>query len=125
MAKKIKWLRRELLCGPYLCLVRDEAEWKAAFKQLGRCDEHFPKSSGQCVTLTNASGQLCAIVLIQNTEDKTPIEIAGLIVHEAVHVVQGYLAHIGESEIGQETEAYAIQIVAQRLMAAWCGEDHA
>ena len=39
----------------------------------------------------------------------------GLLVHEAVHVSQGYFASIGETEPSFEFQAYVIQTIAQDL----------
>lgn len=124
-AARVHWLPRSLMIGPYLCLVKNEAEWYRAFKDLGVAPEPFPESCGRCQTLENKTGDLCAIVLIQGVEERTPIEVAGLIVHEAVHVVQAYMQSIGESRPSDEFQAYVTQITAQRLMAQWAGEKHA
>ena len=123
---KVKWLNRHLLagCGPYLCLVRSEPEWLRAFGDLGVPADAFPTTSGRCVSLISKKGDLACVVLLQNVDGRTPIEIAGLLVHEAVHVFQAYMDHIGERAPGWETEAYMVQALSQRLMAAYCGLEH-
>ena len=45
------------------------------------------------------------------------MEVAGLLIHEAVHVWQGYARDLGEDNPGDEQEAYAIQSIAQELLA--------
>ncbi|MFY3334668.1 hypothetical protein ACOTEH_30705 [Achromobacter xylosoxidans] len=50
-----------------------------------------------------------------------PVEIAGLLTHEAVHVMQECRRWMRESEPGAEWEAYTVQYVAQHAMMAWCG----
>ena len=40
-----------------------------------------------------------------------------MLVHEAVHVWQAYCREIGERNPGDEQEAYAVQSIAQELMA--------
>jgi hypothetical protein len=62
---------------------------------------------------------LCCIVGLGSVEGRSPIEIAGLLVHEAVHVWQVYADRIGEKNPGIEQEAYAIQCIAQELMAEY------
>ncbi len=57
------------------------------------------------------------MVCLRETEGRKPVEVAGLLVHEAVHVWQAYADHIGEAQPGREQEAYAIQCIAQELMA--------
>jgi hypothetical protein len=50
------------------------------------------------------------------TESVTAVQIAALLVHEAVHIWQQYCADIGEKEPASEQEAYAIQSISQTLM---------
>jgi hypothetical protein len=47
------------------------------------------------------------------------VDVATLLVHEAVHVVQEYFRYIGEDNPGSEIEAYAIQNVSASLMNAY------
>ena len=47
------------------------------------------------------------------------VEVAGLIVHEAVHVWQHYCMMIHEHEPASEQEAYGIQSISKSLMAEY------
>lgn len=119
-----KWLdRRTAAPGPYLTLVRSDADYLRALRTLGvKSANDWIKTSHADATahyLDNKDGQRCVIVAIRVTEKRTPIEIAGLLVHEAVHVVQDYFAWIGEHTPGSEQQAYAIQAVSQELMAEY------
>lgn len=64
-------------------------------------------------------GRYCVIVCIANWQNRDPIQVAALLVHEAVHIWQDYCEHIGEQHPSKEFEAYAIQSIAQELMEAF------
>jgi predicted Zn-dependent protease len=67
--------------------------------------------------LENLAGDAVCIVCLSGWQFRDPVEVAGLIVHESVHVWQHYAARIGEHAPSAEQEAYAIQSIAQELMA--------
>lgn len=118
-----KWLdRRTAHPGPYLTLVRSEADYLKAMKhcKASPIDGWIktPHADATCHNLNHPDGNRCAIVAIRVTR-QTPVEIAGLLVHEAVHIVQDYFACIGEHTPGNEQQAYAVQGVAQELMAEY------
>lgn len=54
-------------------------------------------------------------VLVGNQIPESSISLAGLLVHEAVHVFQRYCKYIGESEPSKEFEAYAIEQLFKNL----------
>jgi hypothetical protein len=62
---------------------------------------------------------ISAIICIQHWKDKTGIQIAALLVHEAVHLWQETLKNYGEHDPSQEYEAYAIQNLSQNLMESF------
>lgn len=64
-------------------------------------------------------GSAACIVTLRAWKGRTPVEVAGLLVHEAVHVWQSYCARIGERNPGDEQEAYGIQAIAQELMQSF------
>lgn len=88
---KTKWLDRRISApGPYLCLCLSEGEYKKALREVICLGEH---------------------------STRTPIEIAGLLVHEAVHAWQEWCEYYGENPTAREQEAYAIQSISQELMS--------
>lgn len=119
----MKWLDRRISApGPYLCLCLSEHEYKQAMKHM-RCDPvspwiSTPQANATTHHVTSDKGLAC-IVCLGDWQDRDPIEIAGLLVHEAVHAWQEYCDYYGERTPGREQEAYAIQAVAQELMAAF------
>ena len=118
-----KWLdRRVAKQGPYLTLVLSEKELDKAVKPLTKEKLRFPVMGATCFTLENPDGDLCAVIAlsykVQNHCDA--IEIAGLLIHEAVHVWQAYARDvINEREPSSEQEAYAIQGISQELLAEY------
>lgn len=93
-----------------------------AAKGLTRWPLTFPTwgASAQLFTKEGENKQ-CAIVCLAEDSQKTcnAIEIAGMLVHEAVHVWQYHAEKMGETKPGDEQEAYAIQAMSQELMAEY------
>lgn len=117
---KYKWLNRRVAKqGPFLTLVLSQAELDHALRGMTKEYVAFPATGALCTTLRHQkTDELCAVVSVSkhSQETCTSLEMAGLLVHEAVHVWQEYAAHIGETNPGTEQEAYAIQGISQELM---------
>lgn len=120
---KNKWLdRRVAKPGPYLTLVLSEKELDLTVKKLTKEKLNFPISGATCFTLENNDGDLCAVIALSYKVQNHcgAIEIAGLLVHEAVHVWQAYARDvINERDPSSEQEAYAIQGISQELLAEY------
>lgn len=117
---KIEWLDRRIAApGPYLALCLNEDQFKAACKHIKCPPPPFILNDWSHATAHYFDGKRgqTVIVCLRDWEGRNPIEVAGLLVHEAVHVWQEYAERIGEQEPGREQEAYAIQAIAQELMA--------
>lgn len=114
----MRWLDRRIARpGPYLTLCLSEAELRAVERRLKapvRID--WPSGGAKCSTIVTPDGKLTCIVSLTDWRGRNPIEVAGLLIHEAVHVWQQYADDIGEEQPGAEQEAYAIQAIAQELM---------
>jgi hypothetical protein len=118
---KTRWLDRRIgVAGPYLALCLSEAEFRKALQRLKSPSIPCWVNSGSHAAthfLENEDKRTCAIVcLAEGWESRAPIEVAALLVHEAAHVWQAHCRDIGESNPGDEQEAYAIQAIAQELM---------
>ena len=121
---KVKWLDRRISApGPYLALVTSNAEYNAALKHVNAkaVDDWIKSPQAHATThlLDNPDRGLICIVAINAAPERTAIEVAGLLVHEAVHVVQEHFKWIGEYNPAPEQQAYAIQCVAQELLQAY------
>lgn len=125
---KIEWLDRSIGVSPVfycLCVTRDQ--FRAAVKHLNvpmlGDKSFFATDRGNATThfFTKTDKTECAIVTIDIDVAKhsDPIETFGLLVHEAVHIVQHGFELIGERQPGIEIEAYAIQWIAQQLLASY------
>jgi hypothetical protein len=75
-----------------------------------------PQASATAHHFSNDGSLLC-VVCLRDHEGRDPVEIAGLLVHEAVHAWQEWCDFYGEKTPGREQEAYAVQAIAQELMA--------
>lgn len=117
----MKWLDRRIAApGPFLCLCLSEADFLKAARHCNLSDPGPWMKADTAHATTHyweCEGQLTCIVTMRDWEKRNGIEIAGLLIHEAVHVCQKYFERIGEVRTGAEQEAYAVQSVAQELMA--------
>ena len=128
MTQKVKpeWLDRTLTkCAYCYCLRLSEEDYYAELKALG-----MPVSSwGEFITggktshatthtfITPSGIPVAIVCMTPNFEKYTGVQIAALLVHEAVHIWQKHAAYIGAwNDHGDEEEAYAIQNIAQSLM---------
>lgn len=118
-----RWLDRRIARpGPCLCLVLSEAEFRAAAAPMKLPEIPrwlSPSADASTTTLSTPDGKHACIVSLGDTDGHNAVEIAGLLVHEAVHVWQHYCAMIGETNPGFEQEAYGIQAIAQELLAEY------
>lgn len=124
MKSKPDWRDRRIAApGPLLCLCLDEATFHAALAHCGAKGRpdfmHNSHSHATTHNLVTKDGQAVCIVALAPWSGRTPVEVAGLLVHEAVHVWQLYCDLIGEHSPGGEQEAYGIQSIAQELMQSF------
>jgi len=118
----MKWLDRSIIVGPFLTLVLNERDCWKAYADCGidedqRCD--FVQGNAHATThiLQKKDGQIACVVAMREWHQLDPIAVAGLLVHEAVHVWQATRDdQMREKNPGYETEAYAIQWISQQLM---------
>lgn len=119
------WLTRTLFVGPYLALVTSQAEYKKALKDLNLTDddEFVPSGWHACThTFKTNDGSIACIVGLnmENAAKMEPIDVAALLVHEAVHVWQYTERAAGTNNpFGDEGEAYFVQNISATLMHAY------
>lgn len=117
------WLDRWLIMGPHLVLCTTQKRLDAVVKHLGypeRCK--MPVTGASVRVFENPTDDMVCVVTIAEGHSYDPIEIAAVLTHEAVHVWQSFAAQIGEKAPSAEFEAYAIQIIAKRLMREYVAQ---
>ena len=121
-SKALKWCDEEIaFCKLKYCLVTDEATYLRVMKSKGVSYPSRFISEGSSATthtfISETEGGIALVCLDLNDSLSHPgIEIAGLLVHEAVHIWQRDCELRGEKHPSDEYEAYAIQIISQNLM---------
>lgn len=120
---KQKWLDRTATPLPFYCLCLSEA---ALQHELGMLEVPKPDWPTFMASPTaNATTHLfyklpkrVAIVTMNpaHAAKQDPIVVAGLLVHEAVHIWQFHVHNIREENPGDEHEAYSVQWISQQLM---------
>lgn len=124
----VEWLSRTLLVAPYcfaLCLTEEQFDSELRRLKIPankRPDFQVHANSDAAVFFfhqSNSNG-LCALVCMSKPKRGKPIEVVhGLLVHEAVHIWQACRDELSEKNPSSEMEAYAIQHIAQELMASY------
>ncbi len=121
MALKTRWLDRRIgRPGPYLALCLSEDEFAAAVRHMKLAPPPWinPRADATMHSFDGPHG-VCCVVCLGEHAGRAPVEVAGLLVHEAVHVWQQWCDDTGEDRPGREQEAYGVQAIAQELMAEY------
>lgn len=122
---KSKWLPRATLYGPYVQLVTSQSEYRKALRDLNISDDspYVPEGWPACThKYRSADGEHSCIVGLNmdKASRMAPIDVAALLVHEAVHVWQfTEMSAGGTQPFGDEGEAYGIQNISTSLMEAY------
>lgn len=121
MKKSPEWQHRSVLELPYFTLCLSREEFHAELKMLELPERDWPsfmrtpKADATTHWLDNQKGELCCLVCLCERDGVESIQVAGLLVHEAVHIWQAYVERFGGDD-SNEFEAYSIQTISQRLM---------
>lgn len=119
---KSVWLERCIVRGPKFALCLNETDFKRHLKDIRLPVSEWPSfikndhSNATAHIFSSEDEPTCVIVCMRGYEERDPVVVAGLLVHEAVHIWQEFCFAIGEKTPSQEFEAYSIQMISQRLM---------
>lgn len=124
-----QWLERNPLPLPYFTLCLNREAFYSELESLGIDRNRMPAplhgehADATCHRLASTNGDRCCVVFLRALSTTTPLEIAGLLVHEAVHIWQEY-AEAYKINDANELEANVIQAISQRLMAEYVRQVH-
>jgi hypothetical protein len=120
----VMWLNKTLIEGDHLAICFTEEEYNKELKRLKvPSTEHGNWLSEGALATTHylvSKKNIRATIVCIPIKDEPINTVACLLVHEAVHVVQEYFRYIGETNAGDEIQAYAIQNVSYVLLEAYC-----
>ena len=120
MKRPYKWLDRArfLVPMPYWTLVLTQDEFDEVLVEMelrrGEYGDYSPVGA-KTWHYTHPDGDVAAIVCLNEAPDVSSIQVASLLVHEAVHVAQSIIERIGEKNPSHEFQAYLIQNLSQVL----------
>lgn len=121
---KLSWFDATICPNaPKVCLCLNSKSYRKAMKAFGinnlspwLATNHADAATHFCIS---KSGETGAVICLKSDTPRAELVVFGLLVHEAVHVWQNWCDHVGELSPGAEQEAYAIQAIAQELMAEY------
>lgn len=122
-----KWLNPTLLTCDHIGICFNERDFHRELRRMQVPPSQWSSwvTEGALATthhLTSKAGSRASIVCIPVKPEMEGVDVAGILMHEAMHVLQEYLEYIGEQAVGRETQAYAVQAISVRLMQAYRDE---
>lgn len=120
---KLSWYGRSFISVPVrYCLCTTEEQYRLAMKQAGKDYPNPFVNEGSSATMhyvpSNADREeAVCVVCIKPRKWCDLEEHYALLVHEAVHVSQEIMRAWGETNVGDETQAYFIQRISLDLMS--------
>lgn len=121
----MKWLDQTLWkCRYQFGLCLSEKDFHRTLQGMGLPVAQWPmwvSNNADATThfFEHPDGGKAAIVCMGENAHLTGVQKAALLVHEAVHIWQEHRVATGEREPSDESEAYAVQSISQRLMEAY------
>lgn len=103
-----------------LCLSRADLSRQLRRMGLPTDAAEFPATGANMHTFdAEGGGPALCIVCLSDVSGHTGVEVAALLVHEAVHIWQEIRDGLKEDDPSAEFEAYSVQSLAQGLMSEY------
>jgi hypothetical protein len=117
---KGKFLSGDVIWLPFrYCLFTRPKDYFDSLKKAGidKSDwgEFVPGDKGAATHFWRFKDLQVLIVCMDRNCGKDPLQITSLLFHEAVHIWQELIKHMGEKEPSDEFMAYSIQWIGQQL----------
>lgn len=96
--------------------------WRRALRNMDvdPADHPYPDSDGRMTSFEKNGKVRCIVTIRDGVEHRhDPIEIMGILVHEATHIWQEVRAAMQERAPSSEFEAYSMQAITQELFSAY------
>lgn len=121
------FLERAFFCGNYLALCTSEKLFEKVLDYIDIPKDDRLRWLGDGANATThtieVDGNNFSIVCVHPPPSHVSgIEVAALLVHEAVHIWQNKMAQIGEHNPSKEFEAYSIQAISMSLMNGYVAQ---
>jgi len=121
--KTIEWLPNALIrLQAHYCLCLSQEEFTKAVRFVEGENAHVgywmkdPGAGATCNYSKDSNGEHVIYVCLRVTPEATPVQIAAMLCHEAVHIFQHQCEIMGEEKPSCEFTAWSIQFIAQCLM---------
>lgn len=115
----IKWHKPALMPVLYFGFCPDKATWDAnaaqVLKKTHRDLQDYPSTNGCLTCWKDELGNSRLLVTIHEENDRDPIRLVGVIVHECVHIAQLTFTEAMEDTPGMEAEAYMVQSITETI----------
>lgn len=127
MTKKTEWCDRTLMRSPlYYTVCTSEERFHKELERMKLPRETWPgflkTPQANATAHYFSNSETCseaAIVCLHPDTERDPLEVVGLIVHEAAHIWQQIREYIGEGAPSAEFEAYSLQWITQQLLGEY------
>lgn len=120
----ITWLDKAFFYGPYYSLCTSDKSFRKELKRNGVPKSEIPHYLNEHADatvhyFTTEKGLICIVCIDDSSWKRKKSEVMGLLVHEASHIFDETMKHLGEKDPSKEFKAYSLQNISQNLYDAF------